>query len=138
MPARDVYHQTVKQALIKDGWTITHDPLKLSWGGKDMYVDLGAERLLAAEKAGQKIAVEIKSFTSDSEMADLEQALGQYLVYHAVMAAREPDRVLYLAVPHDVWLNMFAEPLGQLLLQTYPVRLVSFDISTGEFVQWTS
>jgi hypothetical protein len=56
MPAKDIFHNAVKNALIKDGWTITHDPLRLTWGGKDMYVDLGAERLLAAEKAGQQIA----------------------------------------------------------------------------------
>ena len=62
MPARDIYHETVKNALIKDGWTITHDPLVLRWGTTDVYVGLGAEQLLAAEKRGQKIAVEIKSF----------------------------------------------------------------------------
>src|SRR3954452_5260251 len=64
MPARDIYHETVKRALIKDGWTITHDPLKLSWGGKDMFVDLGATQLLAAEKGEQHIAVEIKSLSA--------------------------------------------------------------------------
>ncbi|MEM8534684.1 MAG: element excision factor XisH family protein [Chloroflexota bacterium] len=67
MPARDTYHEIVKQALIDDGWMITHDPLKLSWGGKDMFVDLGAEQLLAAEKAERKIAIEIKSFHGYSE-----------------------------------------------------------------------
>ena len=62
MSARDLFRDTVRRALIKDDWIITHDPLRLSWGGKDMYVDLGAERLLAAEKAGQRIAVEVKEF----------------------------------------------------------------------------
>jgi hypothetical protein len=138
MPARDIYHETVKRALVKDGWTITHDPLKLSWGGKDMFVDLGATQLIAAEKAERHIAVEIKSFVGDSEVADLEQALGQYLVYLAVMRVREPQRALYLAVSHDIWLNIFEEPLGRLLLQTYPVQLVSFDITTEEVVQWIS
>jgi hypothetical protein len=133
MPARDFYHDVVRQALIKDGWTITHDPLKLSWGGKDMFVDLGAEQLLAAEKAERQIAVEIKSFLGASEMADLEQALGQYLVYAAVMRMREPTRTLYLAVPHDIWLSIFDEPLGRLLLQTYPVNILSFDSTTQEF-----
>ena len=107
MPARDIYHDSVKNALIKDGWTITHDPLRLSWGGKDLYVDLGAERLLAAEKAGQKIAVEIKSFVGDSEVDDLEKAIGQYVVYHAVLAEREPTRVLYLAVSRDALQDIF-------------------------------
>src|SRR5262245_42208535 len=117
MPAREIYHDCVKNALIRDGWTITHDPLRLSWGSKDLYVDLGAERLLAAERAEQKIAVEIKSFVGDSEIDDLEKAIGQYVVYRAVLAEREPHRVLYLAVPQDVLRDIFEEPLGQLLLK---------------------
>jgi len=79
MPAKDLFHDCVRHALIHDGWTITHDPLRLNWGGKDVYVDLGAERLMAAEKSGQRIAVEIKSFVGDSEVDDLEKAVGQYV-----------------------------------------------------------
>ena len=66
MPAKDIYHNKAKNALIKDGWEITHDPLRLSWGSKDMYVDLGAEQILAAERSGHKIAVGVKSFIADS------------------------------------------------------------------------
>ncbi len=84
MLVRDIYHDAVKRALIKDGWTITHDPLKLKLGRKDMYVDLGAERLLAAEKRGQQIAVEVKSFVGTSQLHDLEEALGQFVLYHDV------------------------------------------------------
>ncbi len=54
--------EIVKKALIKDGWTITDDPLTLKFGNTELYVDLGAEKVLAAEKEGQKIAVEVKSF----------------------------------------------------------------------------
>ena len=76
MPAKGIYHNTVKSALIKDGWTITHDPLRLKWGNDRLYVDLGAEQLLTAKKEDRKIAVEVKSFVSYSNMADLENALG--------------------------------------------------------------
>jgi hypothetical protein len=75
MPARNIYHESVKKALLKDGWTITNDPLRLKWGAKDMYVDLGAEKVLTAEKGGRKIAVEIKSFIGPSELYDIENAL---------------------------------------------------------------
>ena len=81
MPARDKYHNAVRNALIKDGWTITHDPLRLVWGKRDMYVDLGAKKLLGAQKGERLIAVEIKSFAGASEMADLEKAVGQFSVY---------------------------------------------------------
>jgi hypothetical protein len=136
MPARDLYHNAVRNALIKDGWTITHDPLKLTLGGKDMFVDLGAERLLAAEKAGQKIAVEVKSFIGASDMDDLEKALGQYIVYHDVLAELQPDRVLYLAVPQKAIRELFEEPLGKLLLRNNRALLIGFDPGEEVIVQW--
>jgi hypothetical protein len=137
MPAKDIYHDVVKNALIKDGWTITHDPLRLSWGGKDAYVDFGAEQLLAAEKAGKRIAVEVKSFVGDSEMDDLEKALGQYTLYHDLLAELEPDRVLYLAVPEKILLDIFDEPLGRLLLKNNRIRLVGFEPRKEVIIQWT-
>jgi Holliday junction resolvase-like predicted endonuclease len=68
MAACDVFHEAVKNALVKDGWTITHDPLALSFGEIDLYIDLGAERVLSAERDGQRIAVEIKSFNGPSPL----------------------------------------------------------------------
>ena len=136
MPARDIYHNCVKNALIKDDWTITHDPLSLKWGRKDMYVDLGAEQLLAANKADRKIAVEIKSFTSPSEMSDLEKAIGQYIVYHDVLAQVEPNRELYLAVSEEVATGLFEEPLGELLLKNNRVRLLVFNSDAEVIVKW--
>ena len=66
MPAKDHFHDHVRTALKKDGWTITDDPLTIVLEGTrdNLFVDLGAERLIAAEKAAQKIAVEVKSFIS--------------------------------------------------------------------------
>jgi hypothetical protein len=121
MPARDIYHDAVKNALMADGWTITDDPLHMRWGQKDMYVDLGAKRLLAAQQGERKIAVEIKSFISPSEMADLKDAIGGFVLYRAVMRLREPERILYLAVRdtiedgcqgHRIFNTLFQEPIG--------------------------
>lgn len=136
MPAKDLYHNVVKNALIKDGWRITHDPLRLKWGIKDMYVDLGAERILSAEKAGQKIAVEVKSFVGASDMNDLENALGQYLVYRSVIARTEPDRKLYLAITQAVFVELLSEPIGQIIRADYQVCLIVFAEENEEIVQW--
>ena len=136
MPARNIYHNAVRNALIKDDWTITHDPLSLKWGKKDMYVDLGAEQLLAAEKAKRKIAVEVKSFTGLSEMSDLEKAIGQYIVYHDVLGQVEPDRELYLAVSAEVASGLFEEPIGELLLRNNRVRLLVFEPDAEAIVKW--
>ena len=136
MPARDIYHQTVRHALIKDGWKITHDPLRLQWGTKDMYVDLGAEQLVAAERQNQKIAVEIKSFVGPSEIEDLRNALGQFILYRAVLQTTEPERQLYLAVREATYFAVFEEPLGHLLLEQEHVRLVVFNPELEEVIQW--
>jgi hypothetical protein len=137
MPARDTYHNQVKQALINDGWTITHDPLRLQWGRKDMYVDLGAEQLLGAEKDMRKIAVEIKSFSGLSEMDDLEKAVGQFVLYHDVLKRVEPDRILYLAVNEATFIDLFEEPIGTLLIENKRVRLLVFDPEQEVIERWT-
>lgn len=136
MPARDRYHDQVKNALIKDGWRITDDPLHIKWGKKDMYVDLGAEQLLAAEKGQRKIAVEVKSFLGHSEMADLEQAIGQYTIYGEVLSRVEPDRALLRAVNQEVYNNLFEEPIGQLLIENRRIQLIIFDPHTETILQW--
>src|SRR5262249_61450392 len=88
MPARNIYHAVVVRALTADGWTITHDPYPLSFGGKDLFVDLGAEEpTLAAEKEGRRIAVEIQSFLGRSPVRSLEEAVGQYEVYRLLLGA---------------------------------------------------
>jgi XisH protein len=137
MPARDIYHSVVVHALMADGWNITHDPLSLSYGGKDLYIDLGAERVtIAAEREGQKIAVEIKSFLGPSLLHDLEEAVGQYQVYRSVLAEIEPDRQLYLAVAHRVYDGLFTERFGQLLLKSLPLRLLVFDEHQERIIAW--
>jgi len=91
MSARDRFYPVVKTALVKDGWRITHDPFRLSWGAKDLYADLGAERLLAADKGAQRIAVEIKSFLGPSLVTDFHAALGQFLNTESSWTARIPN-----------------------------------------------
>ena len=100
MSARDIFHQTVKTALQKDGWTIMADPLRLEVGGIDVSIDLAAERLIAAEREGQSIAVEVKSFLEGtSAISTFHTALGQFLNYRAVLRIDSPERELYLAIP---------------------------------------
>ncbi len=55
MPAKDIFHNAVKLGLEKEGWLITNDPLHLDFGGVEIYIDLGAEKLITAERAGEKL-----------------------------------------------------------------------------------
>lgn len=136
MPAKDIYHNNVRTALEKDGWTITKDPLTLEIGGRSLFVDLGAEKIFAAEKQGRKIAVEVKSFLAASPVHDLEEALGQYIVYEDILEVSEPERNIYLAVREEVYLDIFSEPIGQLLLRKKRLKLIVFDSSKEIIVRW--
>ena len=136
MPQRDIYHDTVKNALVKDGWTITHDPFVLPFGLHNLYIDLGAEQMLAAEKEGEQIAVEVKSFRGRSEVEDLEHALGQYLLYRSLLQRRHPERMLYLAVPDTAFNGIFSTPVGRVAFEDYGVKVIVFDPERGVIQQW--
>src|SRR4028118_762263 len=136
MPAKVIYHNTVRTALEKDDWTITNDPLPLKIGKRTLNVDLGAEKLFAAEKQGRKIAVKVKSFLSASPVNDLEEAVGQYIVYEDIRGRSEPERIIYLAIRAEVYAQIFSEPIGQLLLEKKRFKLIVFDSLKETIVRW--
>jgi hypothetical protein len=136
MPARDAYHAHVRRALELDGWTITHDPLRVKLRRRKLYVDLGAEQLLAAEKGVRKIAVEIKTFGGPSDVRDLADALGQFVLYDHALRREEPERTLYLAIPEPAWQIVFAEAFGEILIDDHVLRIVTFDPDTEEIIRW--
>ena len=103
MAAKDLFHEAVRRGLEKDQWTITDDPLELEWEEVKVKIDLAAERLIAAERGEEKIAVEIKSFIGTSAISDFHTALGQFLNYRIMLEVNEPDRLLYLAVPVEAY-----------------------------------
>lgn len=99
-------------------------------------MDLGAERLISAEKGTRKIVVEIKSFLGRSDVKDLQQALGQYVMYHQVLLEQHIGRELYLAVPRRTYQTIFQSELGKLLLQNRLLRLLVFDEMQEVIVEW--
>jgi hypothetical protein len=68
MPAKDIYHDAVKAALIKDGWTITADPYPIKYEEIKLFADLAGEKTISASREEQQIVVEIKSFLGRSPM----------------------------------------------------------------------
>ena len=137
--AKDVFHQQVKNALIKDGWNITHDPLtiRISEAIK-LQIDLAAETTIAAERDSEKIAVEIKSFVGDSDISAFHTALGQYLNYCQALEEQEPDRNVYLAIPLETYQDFFQLPFIQRALRRYQVQLIIYDPKLEEIKQWIS
>lgn len=116
MPARNIHHGAVIQALQADGWTITHDPLLIPFGERRLFIDLGAARVtIGAERGSERIAVEIASFVADSPVRDLQEAVGQFVVYRALLAQTEPERSLFLAITTGVYDSVLSEPVGQIV-----------------------
>jgi len=136
MPAKDIYHDSCKQALIKDRWHISHDPYNLKIGRKDLFIDLAGEKLITAEKDTQKIAVEIKSFVSPSEIRDLETALGQYILYQNILSRIDPERTLYLAIRDASFLKLFEQEVGQILLENQVLKLITFNPDQEVITRW--
>lgn len=138
MPAKDIYHNEVKNALIKDGWTITDDPYFIKYEDTELYADLAAEKPIAAERQGQKIVVEIKSFVGKSLMYDFHNALGQYIVYRKLIQLTEPEYKLYLAVDDVVYDNFFQRKSVQAVINENHLLLIVVNTEKEEIRQWIS
>ena len=136
MPAKDIFHQIVIIALEKEGWTITHEHYHIEFGGIDFFIDLAAEKVIAAEKDGEKIAVEVKTFLHPSPITDFHLALGQFMNYRLALEHEEPDRFLYLAVPIDAYESFFLLPFGRAALQHYQLPLTVYSIQREVITTW--
>jgi hypothetical protein len=134
--ARDIFHDAVREGLKKDGWLITHEHMQLQVGGVEMYIELAAEPLIAAEKEDQKIAVEVKSFIKVSDIHEFHLAIGQYRNYLLALSIRDPERVLYLAVTDEAFNRFFTLQFVQQALHFNQVHFLVYDSREEKIVQW--
>lgn len=136
MPAKDTFHEIVKTALKKDEWIITHDPYPLQAGSFNLAIDLGAEKVIAAERKDQKIAVEIKSFLGASKISEFYSALGQFIAYRAALQVQESERSLYLAISSDIYEKFFLTPFIQNVVNQNQLYLVIYNIDEEIIEEW--
>jgi hypothetical protein len=137
MSARDKFHNIVKLALQKGGWRITHDPLLIRIENiTDMYIDLGAERIIAAEREGEIIAVEVKSFIGTSTISEFHTAVGQFINYRYALEEIDSERVLYLAVPLNTYNDFLNKPFIKSIIQRSQINLIVYDVETEEIIRW--
>ncbi|MBW4592738.1 MAG: XisH family protein [Brasilonema angustatum HA4187-MV1] len=134
--AKDRFHNVVRNALEKDRWMITADPYEINVNDVDFEIDLAAEQLLGAEREGQKIAVEIKSFISPSNVSEFHTALGQFLNYRDALDKIEPARLLYLAVRVPVYETFFQRKFIASAVAKYQLRLMIYDVQEEVIRQW--
>lgn len=136
MARKDVFHDHVRKALENDGWLITDDPYKIKVGGIYQEIDLGAEKLIAAERGKEKIAVEVKSFIDKSPLSNFHEALGKFRNYRRALRKKEPDRVLYLAIPEPVYNKFFAKPFIQEAVEEEELLLAVYSVTETIIVLW--
>lgn len=136
MARKDIYHECVRRALVKDGWTITHEPMLLPFADTRLEVDLGAERS-ATERGAVLIAVEVKNFLETKPMvSEYQKSQGQYQLYREILRALDPSRTLYLAIPEAAYHRVFSNSIIQRLLRANEVQLLLFDPETESITQW--
>jgi hypothetical protein len=133
---KDRFHDVVRTALEKESWQITADPYEINVDDVEFEIDLAAEQLLAATRGNQKIAVEVKSFISPSNVSDFHTALGQFLNYRDALELVEPDRQLYLAVREPIYESFFKRRFIMAAIQRYQLRLIIYDVQQKVIVQW--
>lgn len=136
MPRKDLYHDQVRRALEKDGWTITHDPMRFRWKGRTIWPDLGVEKVIAADRGTEKIAVEIKSFLSPILLVDFYEALGQYDIYKAALSELDAERVVVLAVPQSVYRDFLSTEFASTILQIKSLPFFVYDVDNETIVKW--
>lgn len=134
--AKDRFHNIVRNALEKDDWKITADPYEINVDDVDFEIDLAAEQLLGAEREGRKIAVEIKSFISPSNVSEFHTALGQFLNYRDALDKIEPERQLYLAVRVPIYESFFQQKFITSAVAKYQLRLIIYDVQEEVIRQW--
>ena len=134
--ARDKFHSLVRNALESEGWTVTNDPLTLKIGTIQVQIDLGAERVIAAQKGEEKIAVEIKTFGSTSFITALYEAIGKYIVYRNVLETLDAERTLFLAVPNAVHKRFFEESILLRIMKKEKLNLLIYDEQQKHISEW--
>ena len=136
MPQKDSHHDLVRNALEKDGWTITHDPFTIRLEDVKFYVDLAAEKTIETDGETRKIAIEIKVFGGLSFLNEFEKAVGQYLIYKQFLGDLFPERILFLAVSTDVFEESFSLPSIQAVVTKQEIKLLIFNPETEEITKW--
>lgn len=135
--ANDTIHETVKNALVKDGWRIIKEHLHLEYEELDIFIDLLAERApFVAEKDNRQILVEVKTFGDRSFMRALQQALGQYQIYADFMEFTGLDYELYLAVSNAVYETFLRGTATRRIIQRHRVNLLIVNVEQEEIVEW--
>jgi len=136
MARRDVIHDAVKNALLKDGWQITADPYRIIYKDATLEADMRADKLIAATRENHSIIVEVKSFLQPSFIHEFLAGCGQYQAYVFLLQEKQQSEVVYMAVSDEVYRNEFRSEAVQTLVKRFELQLLVVDVEQEEIWQW--
>jgi hypothetical protein len=114
MPAKDLYHDNVKRALEKDGWTINAQQIFIKLPERRFWIDMEAE----LQRENRRIFVEVKSFKNvPSPVESLAASIGKYLIYRVALDRLSIATPLWLAIPQSAFRGIFSQPIGQAVIK---------------------
>lgn len=133
MPAKDFYHDVVVRALIRDGWTVTNQQVKIIVEDRNLFIDIEATK--PAED--RIILIEVKELEQvSSPIGALAAAIGKYFIYRAALDDAGLATPLYLAVSSQSYAGILSEKIGILTLAQGKISVLIFDPEREEIVKW--
>lgn len=134
MPRLDHHHDSVKRALIKNGWRITSEQFFIKLPERRLWIDLLVESI----NDDRKVLVEVKSYTNvKSPVESLAASVGKCMIYRAALARINVKFPVYLAVPFIAYQGIFGETIAKTVLAQAEIGLIVYDPDTERIVQWT-
>lgn len=132
---QDTCHPQIVNALHKAGWLVT-DNVYLRVEDVIAIADLKAWQNNNGD-IQQIIVVEVKCFLNENDDQDeLYRAIGQYLMYRSMIAARGLNMPLYLSVPVGAYERLFTKQIVQTVMQESRFKLLIVDIEREEIIRW--
>lgn len=133
MPAKDIYHDAVVNALQKADWNINDEQVALDIGVRRLWLDL------QVSSSDNTRLIEVKSFIySGSDIAYLMSAIGQYTLYQSILRRLTINYDLYLAVPVAAYQTLLQEPVGQSVIEYTSLNLLVYHPKEEMVEQWVS
>jgi hypothetical protein len=135
MSRYDNCHHQVVRALEKDGWQVEDVPLRLELPERTVYIDIEASRKTNGSRQ-QVMLAEVKCFpSSKATTTELYIAVGQYIIYRAILIEMRIPTPVYLAVPEDVYLTVFDSAV-QRAFRDSRIKMVIVNLDEEVIKQW--
>jgi hypothetical protein len=133
VPTKDFYHDTVIRALIRDGWTILKEQVRLTFNDRYMWIDLQAVK----QSESRVILIEIKELDDvDSPIDALANALGKYLLYRMGLQSAGSQIPLYMAVSENSYNGILSSAIGVQTRNEFKIALLVFDPLQEVITRW--